>query len=107
MADNQETTMKTRLFTVLAMNAVLGSGIPILNQVVQSIVLASPRGGSAPGGFDHIKPLMFLQRVGLTDIRKPKYISLSGSAEAIKQTIGGFTQAMTGDMSMIHGGVVR
>jgi putative tricarboxylic transport membrane protein len=64
-------------------------------------------GGSATGGFDHLKPLMLLQRVGFTDIAKVKYISLDGGADAITQTIGGFTQAMTGDMSMIHGGVVR
>ncbi len=60
-------------------------------------------GGSATGGFDHMKPLMLLQRVGFTDIRKIKYISLDGGADAITQTIGGFTQAMTGDMSEVVG----
>ena len=60
-------------------------------------------GGSATGGFDHIKPLMLLQRAGFTDIRKVKYISLDGGADAITQTIGGFTQAMTGDMSEVVG----
>jgi putative tricarboxylic transport membrane protein len=60
-------------------------------------------GGSATGGFDHMKPLMLLQRAGFTDIRKIKYISLDGGADAITQTIGGFTQAMTGDMSEVVG----
>ncbi|MCP4334667.1 MAG: tripartite tricarboxylate transporter substrate binding protein [Gammaproteobacteria bacterium] len=60
-------------------------------------------GGSATGGFDHMKPLMLLQRVGFTDIRKVKYIGLDGGADAITQTIGGFTQAMTGDMSEVVG----
>jgi putative tricarboxylic transport membrane protein len=60
-------------------------------------------GGSATGGFDHMKPLMLLQRAGFTDIRKVKYISLDGGADAITQTIGGFTQAMTGDMSEVVG----
>jgi len=60
-------------------------------------------GGSATGGFDHMKPLMLLQRAGFTDIRKVKYISLDGGADAITQTIGGFTQAMTGDMSEVIG----
>jgi len=60
-------------------------------------------GGSATGGFDHMKPLMLLQRAGFTDIRKVKYIGLDGGADAITQTIGGFTQAMTGDMSEIVG----
>ncbi|HUV21865.1 MAG TPA: tripartite tricarboxylate transporter substrate-binding protein [Gammaproteobacteria bacterium] len=60
-------------------------------------------GGSATGGFDHMKPLMILQRAGFTDIRKVKYISLDNGADAITQTIGGFTQAMTGDMSEVVG----
>jgi putative tricarboxylic transport membrane protein len=60
-------------------------------------------GGSATGGFDHMKPLMLLQRAGFTDIKKIKYISLDGGADAITQTIGGFTQAMTGDMSEVVG----
>ena len=50
-----------------------------------------------------MKPLMLLQRAGFTDIRKVKYISLDGGADAITQTIGGFTQAMTGDMSEVVG----
>ncbi|MDH3220645.1 MAG: tripartite tricarboxylate transporter substrate-binding protein [Gammaproteobacteria bacterium] len=60
-------------------------------------------GGSATGGFDHLKPLMLLQRVGFTDITKVKYISLDNGGDAITQTIGGFTQAMTGDMSEVVG----
>jgi len=60
-------------------------------------------GGSAVGGFDHLKPLMLLQRVGFTDITKVKYIGVDGGADAITQTVGGFTQAMTGDMSEIVG----
>ncbi|MFQ5622611.1 MAG: Bug family tripartite tricarboxylate transporter substrate binding protein [Paracoccaceae bacterium] len=60
-------------------------------------------GGSAAGGFDHLKVLMVLQRAGFTDITKVKYIGLDGGGDAITQTIGGFTQAMTGDMSEIVG----
>jgi putative tricarboxylic transport membrane protein len=60
-------------------------------------------GGSAAGGFDHMKPLMILKDAGFTDITKIKYIGLDGGADAITQTIGGFTQAMTGDMSEIVG----
>ncbi len=60
-------------------------------------------GGSAVGGFDHLKPLMILQRAGFTDITKVKYIGVDGGADAITQTIGGFTQVMTGDMSEIVG----
>ena len=60
-------------------------------------------GGSAVGGFDHLKSLMVLQRAGITDITKVKYISFNAGADAITQTIGGFTQAMTGDMSEVVG----
>lgn len=60
-------------------------------------------GGSAVGGFDHMKPLMVLQKAGLQDITKIKYIGVDGGADAITQTVGGFTQAMTGDMSEIVG----
>jgi putative tricarboxylic transport membrane protein len=60
-------------------------------------------GGSAAGGFDHLKPLMVMQAAGFTDAKAVKYIGLNGGAEAITQTIGGFTQAMTGDISEITG----
>ncbi|HSF95685.1 MAG TPA: tripartite tricarboxylate transporter substrate-binding protein, partial [Thermohalobaculum sp.] len=60
-------------------------------------------GGSAAGGFDHMKPLQVLKVAGFTDIRAIKYIGVDGGADAITQTIGGFTQAMSGDMSEIVG----
>ncbi len=60
-------------------------------------------GGSAVGGFDHLKVLMALGRAGFSDITKVKYIGLDGGADAITQTIGGFTQAMTGDISEVVG----
>lgn len=60
-------------------------------------------GGSAAGGFDHMKPLQVLKAAGFTDIAKVKYIGVDGGADAITQTVGGFTQAMTGDMSEIVG----
>jgi putative tricarboxylic transport membrane protein len=60
-------------------------------------------GGSAVGGFDHMKPLQILLAAGFTDITAIKYIGVDGGADAITQTIGGFTQAMTGDMSEIVG----
>lgn len=60
-------------------------------------------GGSAVGGFDHLKPLMVLQRAGINDVKAIKYIGVDGGADAITQTVGGFTQAMSGDMSEIVG----
>lgn len=60
-------------------------------------------GGSAVGGFDHLKVLMMLDKAGFGDARAIKYIGLDGGADAITQTVGGFTQAMTGDLSEITG----
>ncbi len=78
-----------------------------LNDLVEAIK-ADPSsvafaGGSAAGGFDHMKPLQILKAGGFTDIRAIKYIGVDGGADAITQTVGGFTQAMTGDMSEIVG----
>lgn len=75
----------------------------LLNAVKTKPSSVTFAGGSAVGGFDHLKPLMLLQRAGFTDITKVKYIGVDGGADAITQTIGGFTQAMTGDMSEIVG----
>ncbi|PRX35510.1 putative tricarboxylic transport membrane protein [Meinhardsimonia xiamenensis] len=60
-------------------------------------------GGSAAGGFDHLKVLMILKKAGFDDIRKVKYIGVDGGADAITQVIGGHATAMTGDMSEIVG----
>ena len=60
-------------------------------------------GGSAAGGFDHLKVLQLLQETGFDDVRAVKYIGVDGGADAITQTVGGFTQAMTGDMSEVVG----
>ncbi|NBN63996.1 tripartite tricarboxylate transporter substrate binding protein [Microvirga tunisiensis] len=60
-------------------------------------------GGSAVGGFDHLKVLMLMSRTGFKDARAIKYIGVDGGADAITQTVGGFTAAMTGDISEISG----
>jgi len=78
----------------------LGDLVDAIKAEPNSVAFA---GGSAVGGFDHLKSLMVLQRAGITDITKIKYISFNAGADAITQTIGGFTQAMTGDMSEVVG----
>ncbi len=78
-----------------------------LNDLVDAIKAAPGElafaGGSAVGGFDHLKPLMILQRAGVTDVQAVKYIGVDGGADAITQTVGGFTAAMSGDMSEVVG----
>lgn len=78
-----------------------------LNELLDAVI-ANPEkhafaGGSAAGGYDHLKVLMALKRKGFTDIRKVKYIGVDGDADAITQTVGGFTAAMTGDISGVVG----
>lgn len=78
-----------------------------LNDLLDAVI-ADPAGhafagGSAAGGYDHLKVLMALKRKGFTDIRKVKYIGVDGDADAITQTVGGFTAAMTGDISGVVG----
>ncbi|MCY4543192.1 MAG: tripartite tricarboxylate transporter substrate-binding protein [Rhodobacteraceae bacterium] len=60
-------------------------------------------GGSATGGFDHLKVLMALREVGYTDARSVKYVGLDGGGDALTSVIGGHTQAMTGDISEVVG----
>jgi putative tricarboxylic transport membrane protein len=78
-----------------------------LNELLDAVIKDPSKhafaGGSAAGGYDHLKVLMALKRKGFTDIRKIKYIGVDGDADAITQTIGGFTAAMTGDISGVVG----
>jgi len=60
-------------------------------------------GGSAAGGFDHLKVLMTLKKDGFNDVTKVKYIGVDGGGDAITQMIGGHVQAMTGDISEVVG----
>ena len=78
-----------------------------LNDLLDAVI-ADPSsvtfaGGSAAGGFDHLKVLMALGRAGFNDVTKVKYIGVDGGGDAITQTVGGHTQAMTGDMSEVVG----
>jgi putative tricarboxylic transport membrane protein len=82
------------------------SPLNTLNDLVAAVKAGedvSFAGGSAAGGFDHLKVLQVLKAGGVDDIRAVKYIGVDGGADAVTQTIGGFTTAMTGDMSEIVG----
>ena len=60
-------------------------------------------GGSPPGGFDHLKVLMLLERAGLAGAREVRYTGTGGDADAILRAVGGDADAVTGDVS----GIVR
>lgn len=56
-------------------------------------------GGSAVGGWDHLKVLIAAKAAGINDVRAIKYIAFQGGGEAVTQLVGGHVQAFTGDIS--------
>ena len=60
-------------------------------------------GGSAVGGWDHLKVLIAAKAVGIDDARSIKYVAFEGGGEAVTQVLGGHVQAYTGDMSEAKG----
>ncbi|WP_353474269.1 tripartite tricarboxylate transporter substrate-binding protein [Salipiger sp. H15] len=71
-------------------------------------VLEDPRqvafaGGSAVGGYDHIKPLLLGKAAGIEDVRQMKYVAFSGGGEAITALLSGSVTAVSGDFSEIRG----
>lgn len=60
-------------------------------------------GGSAAGGYDHLKVLQVLKAAGFTEIRSVPYIAFDGGGEAVTQMLGGHVTAMTGDISEVLG----
>jgi putative tricarboxylic transport membrane protein len=60
-------------------------------------------GGSAAGGFDHLKVLQVMKSAGFDDIRSVRYIAFDGGGEAVTQLLGGHVQVMTGDVSEVLG----
>lgn len=60
-------------------------------------------GGSAVGGWDHLKVLVAARKAGFDDVRKVKYVAFEGGGEAITQLLAGSVQAFTGDASEAKG----
>lgn len=60
-------------------------------------------GGSAVGGWDHLKVLIAAQAAGVEDVRQVKYIAFAGGGEAVTQLLAGSLQAFTGDLSEAKG----
>lgn len=83
------------------------SPIESLNELLEEVA-ADPRsvafaGGSAVGGWDHLKVLLAADAVGIEDVRPIKYVAFSGGGEAITQLMAGSVQAFTGDISEAQG----
>ncbi len=63
----------------------------------------SVAGGSAVGGWDHLKVLIATNAYGIDDVRVVKYIAFDGGGEAVTQLLAGSVQAFTGDLSEAKG----
>ncbi|MBD8891163.1 Bug family tripartite tricarboxylate transporter substrate binding protein [Roseibium litorale] len=63
----------------------------------------SVAGGSAVGGWDHLKVLIAAKAAGVEDVRKVKYIAFDGGGEAVTQLLAGSVDAFTGDISEAKG----
>ncbi len=63
----------------------------------------SVAGGSAVGGWDHLKVLIAADKAGIEDLRTIKYVAFDGGGEAVTQLLAGSVQAFTGDASEAKG----
>lgn len=63
----------------------------------------SVAGGSAVGGWDHLKVLIAAKAAGVEDVRRVKYIAFDGGGEAVTQLLAGSVDAFTGDISEAKG----
>jgi putative tricarboxylic transport membrane protein len=60
-------------------------------------------GGSAVGGWDHLKVLIAARKAGISNVRSVKYVAFDGGGEAVTQLLAGKIQAFTGDISEAKG----
>ena len=78
-----------------------------LNDLMDA-VKADPRsvkfaGGSANGGWDHLKVLIAAKAAGASSLPSIPYLSYNNGGEAMTQVIGGHVDAFTGDISEATG----
>ncbi len=86
----------------------LGDLMEALKTRPQEVAIA---GGSAFGGWDHLKVLIAAKAAGIEDVTKIKYVAYKGGGEAMTALLGGHVQAFSGDISetvgFIEAGQVR
>jgi putative tricarboxylic transport membrane protein len=75
----------------------------LLDQIKADPTTISVAGGSAVGGWDHLKVLIAANAYGIDDVRSIKYIAFDGGGEAVTQLLAGSVQAFTGDISEAKG----
>ena len=74
----------------------------LLEQIKADPSSVAIAGGSAVGGWDHLKVLIAAEKSGI-DVRSVKYVAYDGGGEAVTQLLGGHVQAFTGDISEAKG----
>lgn len=60
-------------------------------------------GGSAKGGWDHLKVLITANAAGVDELPRIPYLSYNNGGEAMTQVVGGHVDAFTGDISEAQG----
>lgn len=60
-------------------------------------------GGSAKGGWDHLKVLIAARAAGVDKLPRIPYLSYNNGGEAMTQVVGGHVDAFTGDISEAQG----
>jgi putative tricarboxylic transport membrane protein len=75
----------------------------LMEQVKADPSSVSFAGGSAVGGWDHLKVLIAADAAGIDDARTIKYVAFDGGGEAVTQLLAGSVQAFTGDASEAKG----
>ncbi|HSG57785.1 MAG TPA: tripartite tricarboxylate transporter substrate-binding protein, partial [Paracoccaceae bacterium] len=87
----------------VAANSPLNTLPDLLAQIKADPTSVSIAGGSAVGGWDHLKVLIATNAYGIEDVRTVKYIAFDGGGEAVTQLLAGSVQAFTGDLSETKG----
>ena len=75
----------------------------LMEQIKADPTSVSVAGGSAVGGWDHLKVLIAAKAAGIDDVRTIKYVAFDGGGEAVTQLLAGSVQAFTGDLSEAKG----
>ena len=75
----------------------------LMDKIKADPTSVSVAGGSAVGGWDHLKVLTAAKKAGIEDVRQIKYVAFDGGGEAVTQLLAGSVQAFTGDASEAKG----
>ena len=65
----------------------------LLAQIKKDPKSITVAGGSAVGGWDHLKVLIAAKKYGIDDVRQIKYVSFDGGGDAVTQLLAGNVQA--------------